>query len=94
MITPNDEGGEYRQFGKTLIGGKVEARPTHGTEHGLEVAVGERDPGGGAHARAVRRLDAPERYWMTIQYRQAEAEPARGRAARVLNPRAVLLLRN
>ena len=33
------------------------------------------------HARVFRRLDAPERYWVTIQYRRAEADPARGRAA-------------
>ena len=56
-------------------------RTTHGTEHGLEVAVVERDRGGLVHARAVRRLDAPERNWVTIQYRRAEADPARGLAA-------------
>ena len=40
---PQRREGEYRQFGKTLLGGNVEARPTHGTEHELEVAVVERD---------------------------------------------------
>ena len=38
--------------------------------------------------RDVRRLDAPARYCVTIQYRRAEADPGRGRAARVLNPRS------
>ena len=51
----------------------------------------ERERGGRRHARAVRRLDAPPRYCVAIQYRRAEADPARGRAARVLNPRAVPL---
>ena len=58
-----------------------ETRTTHGTEHGLEIAVVERDRGGRLHARAVRCLDAPEQYWVTIQNRRAEADPARGRAA-------------
>ena len=62
-------------------GRRGETRTTHGTEHGLEVAVVERDRGGRVHARAVRSLDAPERYWVTIQYRRAEADPARARAA-------------
>ena len=54
----------------------------------------KRDRGGRAPARAVRRLSAPERFLVTIQNRRAEAEPAYRRAARVLNPRAVLLFGN
>ena len=46
---------------ETPIGGKTETRLIYGTEHGLDVAVVERDRGGRPHARAVRRLDAPER---------------------------------
>ena len=72
----------------------METRPTHGTNHGLEEAVVERCRGGHAHARVVRRPDASERYWVTIQYRRAEADPARGRAARILNPQAVPLKGN
>ena len=51
----------------------------------------ERERGGRVYARAVRRLDAPERSWVTSQYRRVEADPARERAARVLNLRAVPL---
>ena len=76
---------------ETPIEGKKETRPTHGTEHGLVVAVVERDRGGHAYARAVRRLDAPERYWVTIQYQRVEADLARECVARVLNSHAVPL---
>ena len=77
---------------ETPIGGKTETWPTYCTEHGLEVAVVEQDRGGRTHAREAGRLDAPERYWLTIQYRRAGTDPTRGRAARVLNPRVVPLV--
>ena len=66
-------------------GGSAASYRYRGTGPG---GVEERERGGRAYARAIRRLDAPERYWVTIQYRRAEGDPARGRTARVLNPRS------
>ena len=86
-INTPTEGDVYSVFSRPRsVEETGDARPANDTG-----TVIERDRGGHAHARAVRRLDAPERYWVTIQYRRAEADPARGRAARVLDPRAVLV---
>ena len=60
IITPNGEGVNTDSSVETPIGGKKETRPTHGTEHALEVAVVEQGRGVHAHARVVRHLGAPQ----------------------------------
>ena len=77
----------YAQFEVPLDRPRREGTAYKRNRARARVACGRAGNGRGrAHARADRRLDAPERHWVTYQCRRVEADPGSLVCRRVPNP--------